>query len=191
MTTALPSPSSLPPLPAEVADLLRALDAPPRLVAHLALVHEVAERIAEFCADAGLEFDRAAVRYGAATHDIGKTVHPEELSAPGSAHEAAGHALLLARRVPERLARFARSHASWGEPGVTVEELLVSLADKAWKNKRVPDLEDRVVDRLAAATGRERWEAFLALDDLLAGIGEDAPGRLAVQAAHPVRTGGN
>ncbi|MFD8756214.1 HDIG domain-containing metalloprotein [Kitasatospora sp. NPDC059577] len=179
--------TTLPPLPAGAADLLRDLDAPPRLVAHLALVHEVAEEIADFCAGEGLEFDREAVRYGAATHDIGKTVHPEELSGPGSAHEAAGHALLLARGVPERLARFARSHASWGGPGVTVEELLVSLADKAWKNKRVQDLEDRVVDRLAAATGRERWEALLALDDLLTRIGEDAPRRLAVQAAHPVR----
>ncbi|MFE4975444.1 hypothetical protein ACFRAR_25500 [Kitasatospora sp. NPDC056651] len=44
-----------------------------------------------------------------------------------------------------------------------------------------------MVDRLAAAGGRERWEAFLALDDLLTAIGEDAPRRLAVQAAHPLR----
>ncbi|MFJ6379143.1 HDIG domain-containing metalloprotein [Kitasatospora sp. NPDC092039] len=179
---------SLPPLPPDVADLLRAVDAPPRLVAHLALVHEAAEEIADFCAREGLAFDREAVRYGAATHDIGKVLHPGELSGPGSLHEAAGHRLLLSHGVPEHLARFARSHASWGGPGVTVEELLVSLADKAWKNKRVQDLEDRVVDLLAAG-GRERWEAFLALDDLLTRIGEDAPRRLAVQAAHPVRTG--
>ncbi|WP_347568567.1 hypothetical protein [Kitasatospora aureofaciens] len=33
-----------------------------------------------------------------------------------------------------------------------------------------------MVDRLAEATGRERWEAFLALDDLLTTIGEDSPG---------------
>ncbi|MGW1178426.1 HD domain-containing protein [Kitasatospora sp. NPDC002543] len=181
--------TALPPLPADVAALLHALDAPPRLVAHLALVHEVAGEIAGFCAREGLAFDREAVLYGAATHDIGKTVHPEELSAPGSLHEPAGQALLLAHGVPERLAGFARSHASWGGPGVTVESLLVSLADKAWKNKRVQDLEDLVVDRLAAAGGRERWEAFLALDDLLTRIGEDAPRRLALQAAHPVRTG--
>ncbi|MFF2547588.1 HD domain-containing protein [Kitasatospora sp. NPDC058063] len=181
--------TDLPPLPPGVAELLRAVDAPPRLVAHLALVHEVAGEIVGFCARAGLAFDHEAVLYGAATHDIGKTVHPEELSAPGSLHEPAGYALLLARGVPEHLARFARGHASWDGPGVTVESLLVSLADKAWKNKRVPDLEDLVVERLAAAGGQERWEAFLALDDLLTRIGEDAPRRLAVQAAHPVRTG--
>ncbi|MGW3074801.1 HD domain-containing protein [Kitasatospora sp. NPDC001132] len=181
--------TALPPLPPDVAELLRALDAPPRLVAHLALVHEVAEEITGFCAREGLVFDREAVLYGAATHDIGKTVHPEELSAPGSRHEPAGHALLLAHGVPEHLARFARTHASWGGPGVTVESLLVSLADKAWKDKRVRGLEDLVVERLAAAGGRERWEVFLALDDLLSRISEDAPRRLAVQAAHPVRTG--
>ncbi|MFJ7247645.1 HD domain-containing protein [Kitasatospora sp. NPDC098652] len=181
--------TELPPLPPDVAELLRSVDAPPRLVAHLALVHQVAEQVVEFCAAEGLAFDHHAVRYGAATHDIGKVVHPEELSGPGSAHEPAGHALLSARGVPEELARFARTHASWGEPGTTTEDLLVSLADKAWKNQRVRDLEDRVVDRLAAATGRERWEAFLALDDLLTRIGEDAPRRLALQAAHPVRTG--
>ncbi|MFD8085896.1 HD domain-containing protein [Kitasatospora sp. NPDC059722] len=178
---------ALPPLPPAVVDLLDALDAPPRLRAHLALVHEVAVTIADHCAATGLDLDREALLYGAATHDIGKTVHPEELSGPGSAHEPAGHALLRERGVPERLARFARSHASWGEPGVTVEELLVSLADKAWKNSRVRDLEDRVVERLATATGRAPWEVFLDLDDLLTRIGDDAPRRLAVQAAYPVR----
>ncbi|WP_031074049.1 HD domain-containing protein [Streptomyces sp. NRRL WC-3742] len=178
--------ATLPPLPPAAADLLAGAGAPPRLLAHLALVHEVAERIADFCERQGLAFDREAVLFGAATHDIGKTLHPEELSVPGSLHEPAGHELLLARGVPERLARFAGTHGSWGEPGVTVEDLLVSLADKVWKDKRVRDLEDLVVRHLAAATGREPWETFLALDDLLTAVGEDAPRRLAVQAAHPV-----
>ncbi|MFI2609084.1 HDIG domain-containing metalloprotein [Kitasatospora sp. NPDC018619] len=178
----------LPPLPADVAVLLRELDAPPGLVAHLALVHAVAEEIAGFCAREGLVFEREAVRYGAATHDIGRTVHVEERSAPGSRHEAAGYALLRARGVPERLAAFGRTHASRREPGVTTESLPVSLADKAWKNRRVRSLEDPVVERLAAG-GRERWEAFLAPDDLLTRIAEDAPGRLALQGAHSARTG--
>ncbi|WP_406196662.1 HD domain-containing protein [Kitasatospora sp. NBC_01560] len=180
--------TDLPPLPAAAARLLEAVGAPPRLVAHLSLVHQVAEAITDWCTACcpGLALDREAVLFGAATHDIGKTVHPEELSGPGSAHEPAGHALLLARGVPERLARFAATHASWGGPGITVEELLVSLADQAWKNSRVRDLEDRVVDRIATAAGRERWEVFLELDDLLTRIGDDAPGRLAVQAEHPL-----
>ncbi|MFD7454334.1 hypothetical protein [Kitasatospora sp. NPDC059827] len=74
--------TDLPPLPTDVAELLRSVDAPPRLVAHLALVHQVAEQVVEFCAAEGLAFDHHAVRYGAATHDIGKVVHPEELSGP-------------------------------------------------------------------------------------------------------------
>jgi hypothetical protein len=37
-----------------------------------------------------------------------------------------------------------------------------------------------------ASCGRSAWEEFLAFDDLLTSIGEDAAGRLAFQAAHPV-----
>src|SRR5215469_17385942 len=88
---------NLKPLPPSVDDLLRQLKASPRLVAHLTLVHDVACRLTErLNADWGqmLAFDRAAVRMGAAVHDIGKTVIPEELTLPGHAHEAAGEALL-------------------------------------------------------------------------------------------------
>ncbi|MFD7642904.1 HD domain-containing protein [Kitasatospora sp. NPDC059795] len=171
------------PLPDEVTLLLAELAAPPRLVAHLRLVHDVAVRLADgvaaYCP--GLAFDRAAVLFGAATHDIGKTVHRAELSAPGSAHEPAGRELLLAAGVPPQLARFAAGHAQWG-PDSAVEDLLVSLADKAWKNRRVPDLEDLLVTALARAGGGERWEVFLALDELLTAIGDGAEERLAYQA---------
>ena len=50
--------------------------------------------------------------FGAATHDIGKTPHPAELSGPGSAHEEAGRELLLSLGGSPRLARFAATHAS-------------------------------------------------------------------------------
>ena len=133
--------------------------------------------------------DRDAVLFGAATHDIGKVVHVEELSGPGSTHEPAGHALLLARGVQERLARFARTHASWTEPGIGVEDLLVSVADKVWKAKRVPDLEHLLVDRLVAASGGPGWQVFLALDDELDRIAAGADDRPAVQSSHPITTG--
>jgi hypothetical protein len=109
------------------------------------------------------------VLFGAATHDIGKTVHPGELSGPGSTHEQAGYQLLLDHGVAETMARFARTHAAWTGPNITIEDLLVSLADKIWKAKRVPDLEQLVLDRLAAAAGQQPWEAFLALDTVLPG----------------------
>jgi len=61
------------------------------------------------------------------------------------------------------------------------------VADKVWKGKRVTDLEELLVDRLADATGRERWSVFLDLDDILDEIAADADRRLAFQSTHPVR----
>jgi hypothetical protein len=182
-----PGQPRLRPLPGEVAQLLRDLDAPPRLAAHLRAVHDVACQIADWLSTQypDLPFDRDAVLFGAATQDIGKTVHTAELSGPGSRHEEAGRQLLLARGISPALARFAATHAAWTRPGIQLEDLLVSVADKVWKNKRVPDLEDLVVRQLAQASGRSAWEEFLAFDDLLTAIGEHADGRLAFQAAHP------
>lgn len=176
------------PLPADASDLLLALSAPPRLAAHLRLVHDVAhqlaDRLAAHCPE--LVYDRTAVLFGAATHDIGKVLHPAELSGPGSAHEEAGRELLLARGFDARLARFAGTHGSWSCSDTGVEDLLVSTADKVWKNRRVPALEDLVVTHLVRASGREPWEEFLALDDILGGIGDGAEPRLAHQASFPV-----
>ncbi|MEV4533677.1 HD domain-containing protein [Asanoa sp. NPDC049518] len=178
---------TLRPLPDVVKELLVALDAPARLVAHLRAVHDVAVELTDALAARfpALAFDRAAVLYGAATHDIGKVVHREELTGPGSRHEPAGEALLVARGVAPDLARFAGTHGSWTAPGTTVDDHLVSLADKVWKAKRVPDLEDLVTARIAAACDIERWEAFAGLDDILDVIAAGADDRLDYQARHP------
>jgi hypothetical protein len=179
---------ALRPLPDRARALLEELDAPPRLAAHLRAVHDVAWQLADWVRQhyPGVAFERQAVLFGAATHDIGKTRYLEELSSPGSLHEQAGYELLLAQGVDEDLARFARTHASWATTEVGFEDLLVSLADKAWKAKRVPDLEQLLVDRLAAQSGQEPWAVFMALDDALDGIAADADGRLAFQAAYPI-----
>ncbi|GAA4238260.1 HD domain-containing protein [Actinomadura meridiana] len=176
------------PLPDEVADLLTSLDCPPRLGAHLRLVHDVSCQIVDWLQERlpRPDFDRDVVLFGAATHDIGKTLHLAELSGPGSAHEPAGRDLLLRHGFGDDLARFATTHAAWTEPGITLEDLLVSLADKIWKNKRVQGLEDLVVTRLAQTTGRQPWEEFIALDELLTQIGDGADQRLAFQAVHPI-----
>ncbi|MET8627884.1 HD domain-containing protein [Kitasatospora sp. NPDC004669] len=176
------------PLPDRVVELLIELGSPPRLAAHLRAVHDVAHQLVDWLAKRypALLFDREAVLFGAATHDIGKTVHVSELSGPGAAHEEAGQGLLLGRGVSPELARFAATHASWTESRVGLEDLLVSLADKIWKNKRVPDLEDLVVARLAEATGGAAWEEFIALDEVLSRIGDDADSRLAFQASVPI-----
>ncbi|TDD71489.1 HDIG domain-containing metalloprotein [Actinomadura rubrisoli] len=176
------------PLPDRAARLLEDLRAPPRLAAHLRAVHDVAADLVAWAAEhyPSLGVDAEAVLFGAATHDIGKALHPGELSGPGAEHEHAGHALLREHGVEERLARFARTHASWDGPDIGIDDLLVSLADKVWKAKRVPGLEKRVVDALAAASGRERWQAFMDLDDACDRLAAGADRRLAFQAAYPV-----
>ncbi|WP_033337952.1 HD domain-containing protein [Catenuloplanes japonicus] len=173
------------PLPETAARHLRSLAAPPRLAAHLRAVHDVAWQVTGALAG-HLVFDRELVLFGAAIHDIGKVIHPAELSGPGHAHEAAGYTLLRDRGVPEPLARTARDHASWTRPDIRDEDLLVALADKIWKAKRAEDLEMLVVDRLATASGAARWDAFLLLDDVLQRVAEGADARLAFQAAYPV-----
>ncbi|MFF4188549.1 HD domain-containing protein [Streptomyces sp. NPDC001691] len=175
------------PLPVEAAELLDEVLAPPRLVAHLRAVHDVAGQLLEWIATRKLDLgiDPYAVLFGAATHDIGKALYPAELSGPGAQHEEAGRELLLSRGVDTALARFAGTHAAWTTEEVGMEDLLVSLADKIWKNKRVPELEDLVVARLATATGRPVWEEFLDLDRVLARIGNQADERLAFQMSHP------
>ncbi|WP_410652783.1 HDIG domain-containing metalloprotein [Amycolatopsis sp. cmx-4-54] len=175
-------------LPARAALLLEKLQTSPRLVAHLRAVHDVACQLTDWVHQhyPDVRFDGDAVAFGAAIHDIGKAEHPNELSGPGSAHEQAGYQLLLKLGVEEDLARFARTHASWTAVGVSVEDLLVSLADKVWKAKRVPDLEELITTRLAASSGQQPWEVFMALDDVLDRIAADADGRLAFQASYPV-----
>jgi hypothetical protein len=175
------------PLPVEAAELLHKVDAPPRLVAHLRAVHDVAGQLLEWIAGRGLGLgiDPEAVLFGAATHDIGKALHPAELSAPGAQHEEAGRELLMSRGVDPARARFAATHAAWATGEAKMEDLLVSLADKVWKNKRVPELEDLVVSGLAVASGRPVWEEFLDLDTVLTRIGDQADERLAFQMSHP------
>ena len=179
------------PVPGRAAELLTQLQAPLRLAAHLRLVHDVAAQLADWAARScpALDFDRDAMLFGAATHDIGKTIFPAELTGPGSAHEEAGRDLLLSLGVSPALARFAATHASWTSPGIGTEDLMVSVADKIWKGKRVTDLEDLLVARLAAASSRDPWQEFADLDTLLDAIGSGADHRFAWQASFPVHAG--
>lgn len=183
-----PGPPALHRLPAEAENLLRHLEASPRLAAHLRAVHDVARRLLDWLCQRHPEItvDHEAVLFGAAIHDIGKTLHTAELSGPGSAHEQAGHRLLLDLGIPAGKARFALTHADWTRPNIKIEDLLVSLADKIWKAKRLPDLEQLLVDHLATAGGQPTWEVFMALDDLLTHIAADSDQRLAFQSGHPI-----
>jgi hypothetical protein len=176
-------------LPLEVETLLIRADAPPRLVAHLVLVHDVAvqlvERIAIQFPD--VAFDKDAVFFGAATHDLGKALHVEELTQPGKAHEQRGLDLLRDLGVSNERARFAFTHGNWDMPqNASLEDLLVALADNCWKGKRLEQLESMTVDVLSSASGRQAWECFSELDDILGSLAADADSRLAWQAEFAV-----
>lgn len=129
-----------------------------------------------------LRFDRRLVLLGAALHDAGKTVHRDEMSAPGHRHEAAGRALLLQRGVDAKIARFCVTHAAWNSPDCELEDLLVALADKLWKGKREDSLEKTVLERVATLSGRDAWQVFDGLDAICERVASRGEGRLARSA---------
>jgi hypothetical protein len=172
----------LPSLPPAAQDLCKQLNAPPLLVVHLQLVHEAARKIVsglkkEF---PGLVLDEPAILFGAATHDLGKTLHPEELRASGEKHQEDGPGLLVSKGVDPRLARFALTHSQWDET-MAIEDFVVALADKVWKGRGLPDLEAVLAKKIAGQTGLQEWQVFSQLDDILGGIAEGADERLAYQ----------
>lgn len=174
-------------LPDCVSSLLVAVGAPPRLVAHLRLVHDVAVQLVCDVSDnwPSLAFDREAVAFGAATHDVGKAFHPDELNSPGVAHERDGRRLLLDRGIRDDFARFAETHAvSKHRDDASLEDLLVALADTCWKGKRSERLDDLVVDAIIAQVASERWQIFSSLDAIIEKHAADGDKRLAWQGQY-------
>lgn len=181
---------NLPPLPPAAQDLCRQLNAPPRLIAHLQLVHQTAVRIIEKLKTAfpGIKLDETAILFGAATHDLGKTLHPTELGASGKKHQVDGPGLLVAKGVEPLLARFALTHSQWDE-SMPIEDFVVALADKVWKGKRLPDLEAVLARSIAVQNGVPEWQVFSQLEEILGEIAEGADERLDYQKSFGVNTG--
>jgi hypothetical protein len=176
----------LQPLPPRINQLLHDLHAPPKLVAHLTLVHATAftlmNRLKEYWP--GLLHDQQAVLIGAATHDIGKISYPQELAHPGNQHEDAGPALLIAHGLPEHYARFARTHAQWQEESaIQLEDLLVAFADHIWKGARNNTLEEEIARQIAQRCDETFWNVYLQLDDIANELAEDAHEKILWQEA--------
>ncbi|WDI43719.1 hypothetical protein [Bremerella sp. P1] len=173
------------PLPEEVQRLCTKLDAPPRLVAHLILVHDVSVDLVEGLRQRfpDLDFDQEAVCFGAGSHDLGKALerNRNELTGPGSKHEEDGPALLEEHGVEPRLARFAGTHGAWSRQELPIEDLLVALCDCIWKGQRLEELEKQVINKITEQTGIEQWEVFSEIDALLEEIGSQGDERLAFQ----------
>ncbi len=100
----------------EARELLVKLGAPRRLIQHGVLVGEAAELLIERLRRMGAWLDADFVRLGAILHDAGKTLHVQELSEAGHAHEQAGEELLRREGVTPALARCCVSHAAWDGP---------------------------------------------------------------------------
>ena len=175
------------PLPPDVVKLLKMLGARPLLRAHLALVHDFTVRLTERVSDLWpmLSYDSAAVRMGAATHDIGKTVFPEELTVPGHYHKTVGAGVLLDAGFPQRLTRFARTHGQWRQDeDLAVEDLLVALADTLCKGQRDEELEERCCRVIARECELDPWRVSLRFYEMTGSLAEGAEARLAWQARH-------
>lgn len=173
----------------EAYALLKSLGAPAELVVHLQLVGEAAEEIINGLGGLKIRFDAEFVRLGVAVHDAGKILDQNELSGPGNSHEPAGAQLLIENGVQPEVARCCLSHARYETMDVSFEELLVALADKLWKGKRVAALELRVIDEAAALLGVDRWRVFADLDACFEAIASRGDGRLA-RSRSPARAPG-
>jgi hypothetical protein len=163
--------------------LLEALGAPDRLIRHARLVGQAADLLLLEFRSLGVPCDVRVVELGAVLHDAGKIRHPQELSEPGSLHEQAGEALLLASGVDPAVARCCGSHGAWNVPGVSLEERIVALADKLWKGKREADLELNIIDEIANRLGLSRWDVFERVDTAFENIAARGAERL--QASNP------
>lgn len=166
----------------EINSVFQNLEIPSRLYTHLMIVHDVANKLLKEINRTweNLNIDKNLVLFGAATHDIGKTIYTNELSEAGHKHEQAGLQLLLSLGVSEEKPNFAVSHSSWSE-GATLEELLVTLSDKIWKGNRVQDLEDLLIERISTETKTECWKISSLLDSIIDDITKDADKRLSFQ----------
>lgn len=158
--------------------LLRDLGAPDKLVRHVELVGEAADALLAAFARQKVPVDENFVRIGVVVHDVGKTIYQDELSQPGSEHETAGERLLLERGVSAPIARVCRSHAQWKSLDSSLEELTIALADKLWKGVRVRALEESVIERAALMAKRDKWDMFVALDEVFEEIAAEGDRRL-------------
>jgi hypothetical protein len=148
------------------------------LVTHAELVGEAGEALIRELQRMGVRFDLDLVRLGVALHDAGKILHPEELDRPGSEHEPDGERLLLEHGVDPKVARCCMSHARWQTMECSLEELLVALSDKLWKGARIPELEGRVTEAVAARLGKGAWDVFVELDTCFEEIASGGNDRL-------------
>lgn len=171
---------SVPETPAEALRWLAERGAHPWLVRHHELVLEAAEElVAAIARELGVRVDERQVLLGAALHDAGKIVVPEEMRQRGHAHERAGERMLLDAGFEPRVARACVTHATWWDARASIEDRLIALADALWKGRRDDALERALLEEIARMTGREAWEVFDAFDRICERVADGSEHRLA------------
>ncbi|MEM7449342.1 MAG: HD domain-containing protein [Myxococcota bacterium] len=170
-------------LPAGALELLCYLGAPDWLLHH----HRVAvaaamQLVSAIRLETGAQFDRRQVLMGAALHDCGKILHPEERGSLGEAHEAAGEQLLLAKGIRPEVARCCRTHRDWRSREAKLEDLLVALAVRLPWGPREETLEQRIIDAVAARSPTmSAWEVYVRIAPVFDSAASLRPAR---QAPH-------
>jgi HD superfamily phosphodiesterase len=162
---------------------------PPRLLAHLTIVYEIAKDILAWIKESYPEIrvNQKEVLFGAIIHDIGKVIAIKEIHHSGSTHESVGFELLTnTYGIDPKTARFTYTHSDWFNKDATIEDWIVSLADKVWKGKRIESLEDLIVQQICKQTNREKWEIFINLDEFLQTITRDAHQRILMQDSQKI-----
>ncbi len=167
-------------LPKRIAELLDKLDSPMQLNKHLQLVYSTANELLSKLKQewSTIELEDELILQGAGIHDIGKTKVKKELFESGKEHEIIGKEILEELGFTKTEARFAVTHGNWQQNDLTLEDLLVSLADKIWKGKRVEDLEEKVGYALADRLKVDYWDIYEKLDKILEEVSLGADKRL-------------
>lgn len=170
-------------LPNRVTELLQGLDTPESLRKHLQIVYSTASELLTQCKREWptINLNEKLILIGAGTHDIGKAKIKSELFESGTKHELAGRQMLLKFGFTEDESRFAFTHGNWREDNLKLEDLLVSLADKIWKGKRIEELEEKVSHLLSESLQIDYWEIYGSLDKILEQISSGADERLSWQ----------
>ena len=170
-------------LPKKVTSLLEHYEAPQRLIRHLTIVHATAFYLSEQLNNTWqqLPFNIAEILFGAATHDIGKVIVTDEIYQEGKLHEVKGFALLKQHGFSDSEARFTITHGNWKAETNMLEDLIVCLADKVWKGKRIPELEEEIVKRISTTIYVDFWEVFMQFEAILEKIVIGADDRIAWQ----------
>jgi hypothetical protein len=166
--------------------LLQTLNPPQKLLNHIALVNEAAQLLVAKYLELGLLVDQTFIHLGVMIHDIGKVQYPQELLAPGQSHETNSERLMLSLGVDPALARCCVSHAQWRRWDCSLEELTVALADKLWRGKRVPELEQVVINEISKQLCKQsdqqpnwdQWHLFVEMDSAFEAIADGGNDRL-------------